>query len=173
MGLDKLQNKTEEKLKQQLLRYSKEYRKIIKVCTYKIESEKSGDFIDQEMISNKRDLQLKGIFDNDTLGYTLECIRLKIVSNPDFKSKNHYYYNKIIELLSLVTKNDDLKKIVVSYSKFLWYIDTSVEWCEVLLKIHNFRTIPPIKKWENGKYVEKYVDLTNFNTAKINLKNKK
>ena len=79
---------SEKRLNEYLLRFSEAHRFNIKIEVYKLDSQITGDILDKQLLSNRRDLQLKGILEGDNLLSLIDNIQSKINEIKDNWVKN-------------------------------------------------------------------------------------
>jgi len=171
---------TDKALKNYLIRMSEEGRKRVKVQIYNLEKETTGDFISQEMIQNKRDLQLKGILEGSQLMEIIEALRSKVETQRP-KEKNWYWEgNILLNKLNLANNEKSLSEIVGSHGPFLFHLEKSVEWYKTLLRARSFQGIPTgtfKKTWDTvtRKYlvVDHSEELGYFKLAQDEIRNEK
>lgn len=132
----------EKSMKSYLLRMDETGRKKTKIRIYNLEKETTGDFIDSEIIQNKRDLQLKGLLEDNTLLPIIESIKLKVESN---RPKDRYYFwsgDILINKISIVNDYKSLSDVVGNYGSFLFGLESSIEWYKILLQARSFQCVP-------------------------------
>jgi hypothetical protein len=164
-------------MKNYLLRINENVRKNIRVLIYNLETETTGDFIDKEIISNKRDLQLSGLLGDNNLLQIIDPIRSKI---EEVKPLNKYNWEGDIVLnkLLIVSDSRSLSEVVGDHGVFLFRLDRGFEWYKVLLRARLFRDIPRgvyKRVWDtvNKRYIieSSEEDISNFNKARLEVIN--
>jgi hypothetical protein len=167
---------SEKSMKNYLLRVNENVRKNIKILIYNLESEMTGDFIDQEIISNKRDLQLSGLLGDNNILQIIEPIKSKI---EEIKPTNKYYNwegDIILNKLSIINDQKSLSDVVGDHGAFLFRLDNGIDWYKSLLRARSFREIPMgvyKRIWDtvSRRYIieKNEDDIANFNKAKLEI----
>jgi hypothetical protein len=177
--------KTEKAMKGYLIRMSESGRARTTIQVYNLESTMTGDFIDKEMISNSRDLQLKSLLEDSKLGEIVELIKTKVLKDKELKqSANKYYYDNnhtiFLNKLSMVNNEKELSDVVGGQGIFLFKLEKSLDWYKTLLRARSFQSLPTgffSKRWDssNKKYIYENDDtiVKLFNDAKAEVLSEK
>lgn len=132
----------EKSMKNYLLRMNEASRKRTKVLIYTLETETTGDFIDSEIIQNKRDLQLKSLLEGSSLIPVMEAIKVKIEAA---RPKDRYYNwegDVLLNKISIINDEKSLSDVVGNHGVFLFKLEKSIEWYKNLLRARSFQGIP-------------------------------
>lgn len=144
---------------------------IIKIDNYKLESTseegKGSDMVKTFLQNKEREQNLSILMGDDDVesGYD-DVIRFRNFVNENSPPTDNNYYNYIFSSINkYCVSRSSLKNYIVKHSDNFLSFNKSVEYYELLLKLHNFRNYGYYKNVESE-------GLTNFLQAKKNLKKK-
>ena len=135
-------------LKKFLSKLSSESRARYTIQIFTLSQEMKGSYIENEILSNKRDLQMKSILEDsqlpETIGKIVDKVEKAIGANDPKKqgSYNRHPLTYFKSEIDLVENEKDLNDLVNKYGANLFEIEADQDWYVTLLKIRNFRKLP-------------------------------